>query len=143
MPVVNTPYELGQARKAARKIVDWTPCEKCENDPDVPGFVQVSLEEGSRCPRCDTPVNWKLAKMHGIIESNAEMALDQHQSYPSIEDAFWSHVDNVSDALAEEGLKEFILHWPLSVFIAYFAQEADRQGIKVPDVLLGIERARR
>jgi hypothetical protein len=130
-----TPYELGKARKFARKVQETTLCANCCKD--------VPIEDGATCQGCGTPVNSKLVSVCAIIESNATMAIDQHHEYATLEEAFDVYYDNVADTIDEQGLMTYYNEGfhrnSLPMFRAYFALEADRQGVKVPDKLLGIE----
>ena len=89
-------------------------------------------------------MNEKFVAICEIIRSNAVRGLDQHRAYPSIEDAFDNYYENVTDSIDEiPGLMDYYNNTfhraALPMFIAHFAREADRQGVKVPDKLLGIE----
>jgi hypothetical protein len=104
----------------------------------------VEIKEGAKCPECGTLVNEKFIAVCEIIRSNAVMGLDQHRAYATIEDAFENYYENVADSIDEiPGLMDYYNNTfhrnARPMFIAYFAREADRQGVKVPDKLLGIE----
>ncbi len=143
MSYPTTPHELGKARKAARVITDTTRCARCTDDADVVEVPRVKIREGSKCPICGTPVDEKLVHLYEIIASNAEMAVDQRQTFESLEHAFDSHFENVRDTCDDDGraMRDFYDGFSRSwdLYRAYFAREADRQHVKVPDKLLGIE----
>ena len=79
-------------------------------------------------------------KILNIAESNASMAVDQRNEYPNIEEAFHNYLQNVDDTMNEEHLPYEAHDFAYPAYVAYFALEADRRKIKVPDALLGIER---